>query len=127
MADNYQEFYDRCRNSSTGPTPSNDFPYQISLGTNPDGEELLPFHSGDTLGGQILVTESYDKLFHRILNFRRQDKGWRPLGSLAPVRLCDQTPTPRDNSPAHPSPRKNYLPQVHAHTVAFSWPSRTPV
>ena len=75
MADNYQKFYDCCRNSSTSPNPSNNFPYTISLGTNLAGRELLPFHSGDTLKGQVLVTKSYDELFHHILGFRRIDMG----------------------------------------------------
>ena len=75
MAKGYQEFYQRCRDSSTRPKFSDEFPYKLSLGTKSDGSELLPFHSGSTFGGQILVTESYDKLFHRILSFRRADKG----------------------------------------------------
>ena len=43
------------------------FPYKLSLGAWPDGTAFLPFHSEDTTGGQILVTQSYNKLFNRIM------------------------------------------------------------
>ena len=71
----YQEFYDRCRDGSAGPKFLDNFPHRLSLGVKPDGTELLPFRSGSTLGGEILITELYDKLYHRILDFRKNGKG----------------------------------------------------
>ncbi|EIM89619.1 uncharacterized protein STEHIDRAFT_108317 [Stereum hirsutum FP-91666 SS1] len=64
----YQQFYDHWRDRIF-PT-SQTFPYVLHLGVDDDGEPLLPFHGKDTTGNRILVTKSYDDMFHRILRFR---------------------------------------------------------
>jgi len=64
-----------CRDrSTTGPEFRNTFPYKLSLGAFPDGTAVLPFHADDTVGGRILVTESYYKLFNRIMAYRKDGK-----------------------------------------------------
>ena len=55
--------------------PDDQFPYVLQLGVNSDGDSLLPFRSGDTFRGQILVTKSYEKMFYRLLRLRRNDEG----------------------------------------------------
>ena len=105
-------------------------PYKLSLGVKQGGTDLLPFRSGSTSGGQILVTESYDTLLHRMLSFRRQGRG-----DTKGVVLTGQPGTGASllpdlnaarHSPTHPSPRKNHIPEVRAHMVTFKRPGRTP-
>ena len=65
--DGYQQFYQYCRDSSTGPSFLDTLPYKLSLGMSMDGTGIiLPFHLDSTLGGQILVTESYNNRFNHI-------------------------------------------------------------
>ena len=66
--DGYLKFYMHCRHG--GLKFLDTFPYKLSLGAWPDGTAFLPFHPEDTTGGQILVTESYNKLFSRIMAHR---------------------------------------------------------
>ena len=73
--DGFQEFYERWRGGSASPKLADKFPYILELGVNQEGGALLPFHTGDTLGNQILVTESYNNIFHRLLGLRRWDNG----------------------------------------------------
>jgi len=53
--------------------PSSNFPYDISLGENDVGEPLLQFHPYDTADSKIMITEAYDRIFHRILDLRQTD------------------------------------------------------
>ena len=43
------------------------FPYNLSLGKNTSGTPLLPFRVDDTLGEKIVVTQSYDQMYHRLM------------------------------------------------------------
>ena len=48
----YQQFYQYCPDSSTGPSFLDTLPYKLSLGMSPDGKGIiLPFHLDSTLGG----------------------------------------------------------------------------
>jgi len=60
---------------STGSNFSKTFPYKLSLGKSPDGVPLLPFRPGRTSGDQILVTESYENTFRRLLHLRKNNEG----------------------------------------------------
>jgi hypothetical protein len=71
----YQQFYEHWRDSSTGSNFLNTFPYKLSLGVDPDDASLLPFREGATAGNQILVTKSYDYMFHLLLELRKNDEG----------------------------------------------------
>ena len=73
--DNYQEFYNKWRAPDSSSEFHKEFPYQLSLGQDSRNMPLLPFRSGDPNGYRLLVTESYNNLFHRILKARRMDKG----------------------------------------------------
>ena len=81
VTDEYQEFYERWRNTSTGSNFPNKFPYKLSLGVDSHDRPLLPFYSGRTSGNQILVTEAYDDMFHHLLYRRWNDKG-RTAGAV---------------------------------------------
>ena len=73
--DNCQEFYNKWRAPDSSSEFHKEFPYQLSLGQDSRNMPLLPFRSGDPNGYRLLVTESYNNLFHRILKARRMDKG----------------------------------------------------
>jgi hypothetical protein len=86
VADEYHDFYMHWLGQSTEsaePTGSTElaksifcstFPYKLSLGAGPDGRSRPPFAPA-VLGNEILVTEAYDKTFHRLLRLRMHDKG----------------------------------------------------
>ena len=59
------------------------FPYTLSLGVDSKNKCLLPFHPKN-----ILVTESYNNLFHRVLRLREAD-----IGTTAGVVLTGQSGT----------------------------------
>jgi hypothetical protein len=75
VAKEYQGFYDYWRDRSASSNFLDVFPYKLSLGADEQGESLLPFHPSPTLGNTILVTKSYDDLFHRTLCLRKNDVG----------------------------------------------------
>ena len=81
MTGNYQEFYSHWRGSPPYSEPqfpdrfAGKYPYKLSLGKRKDGEPLLPFRSVSILGDQIVVTESYIHMVHRILYLRSWDRG----------------------------------------------------
>ena len=69
MTGKYQQFYEHWRKCPGASKFLNTFPYKLPLGAN------LPFRPGNTSGDQILVTKSYDNMFHRLLRLRKKDKG----------------------------------------------------
>ena len=81
MTGDYQDFYSRWRGSPPYCEPQfpdrfeSTYPYKLSLGKSESGEPLLPFCSDSILGDQIVVTESYMHMLHRILYLRSWDKG----------------------------------------------------
>jgi len=75
VTDEWQKFYEHWRDSSTSLKLLDKFPYVLELGVDQNGRTLLPFHGGDTSGNRILVTESYNNIFHRLLDLRQRDKG----------------------------------------------------
>ena len=50
------------------------FPYKLSLEVDSNNECLLLFHR-DESGAQILITSSYNLMFHRLLRLREADVG----------------------------------------------------
>jgi len=74
VTDGYQQFYEHWRGNenSTGSKFSNTFPYKLSLGKRPNGAPLLPFHPRVS-EDRILVTISYERMFHRLLRLRKID------------------------------------------------------
>jgi len=100
-----------CRNATTGPEFLNTFPYKLSLGTWPCGTTLLPFRRRDTTGGQILVTESYNKLLNRIMAHRATGaQGVVLTGQPGTGRFLWLDPHPPDVSPTYPFSRKDQFP-----------------
>jgi hypothetical protein len=75
VTSNHQQFYEHWRKSSSGSKFANKFPYKLSLGVAPHSTSRLPFGSIRTLGNQIVVTRSYEDMFHRLLRFRKDDTG----------------------------------------------------
>ena len=78
--DLYLDFYNFWRGNPNAETFDKDFPHKFSLG------EHSPLSS--SLGESILVTESYDKMFHRLLLLRRT-----PLPSTEGVAIIGQPGT----------------------------------
>jgi len=70
-----QQFYEHWRESSTGSNFLNTFPYKLSLGMDSGGVSHLPLHTYSTSENRILVTRSYENMFHRVLHLRNDDKG----------------------------------------------------
>jgi len=75
VTDRFQRFYDHWRKPSTYSEFPKTFPSKLSLGVDSGSKSLLPFRPGSTLGDQILVTKSYDDMFHRLLRLRKNDEG----------------------------------------------------
>ena len=81
MTTSYQKFYCHWR----GSPPYRDhqysdrfldkLPYKLPLGKNERGKCLLPFRSRSLSGDEIVVTESYVHMLHRILVLRDWDNG----------------------------------------------------
>jgi len=65
------------RDSLTSSKPLNKFPYVLGLGVDELDSPLLSFHGRDTSGGRVLVTESYNNIFNRLLHIRQHDSGKR--------------------------------------------------
>ena len=112
------------RKDPTSPKFRDKFPYTLKLGVDTAGQSLLPFRPDDTSGNQILVTEAYDYMFHRLLGLRQRDRG-KNKGAVLTGQpgigvFLNQTLTPYDDSPVHPFSRKNYLSEVHARAPGFS-------
>src|SRR5258707_15891664 len=129
MTDNYQQFCDHWRDRSSGSNFLDQFPYKLSLGVDGLGASLLPFGAGSTSENRILVTKSYDAMYHRLLLLRQNDEGdakgvvltGQPgIGASLRSLSCATT------YPAHLS-RKDYLPKVHARAADLSSSGRTPV
>src|SRR5258707_2590585 len=125
----YQQFYDHWRDRSSGSNFLDQFPYKLSLGVDELGASLLPFGAGSTWDNRILVTRSYDDMYHRLLLLRQNDEGdakgavltGQPgIGASLRSLSCATT------YPAHLS-RKDYLPKVHARAADLSSSGRTPV
>jgi len=72
VEDEFLEFYNLWRSSDSRPKFLRTFPYQLSLGTDNSDQSLLPFDPEVT---QILITQAYDNMLHRLLALRRKDLG----------------------------------------------------
>lgn len=66
-----QQFYDYWRGPPASSEFRDTFPYTLGLGV----DAILPFNSHDTSENRIVVTKSYDDMFHRLLRLRRRDYG----------------------------------------------------
>lgn len=95
MLNEYQKFYDYWRRRPDGSNLLNEFPHQQSLG----GTHL--FRTPRTSKGAILIIESYDSMFHRLMGLRMQsrgvpvgDRGVDITGQSGILGVCN-------NSPAH--------------------------
>lgn len=64
----YQAFYTNWYGDSKPGEFKDKFPYELPLGT-------LPFRPCTTCENKILVTESYETLYRRILSLRMEDDG----------------------------------------------------
>jgi hypothetical protein len=71
----WQQFYDHWNKDSASSRFSDEFPYVLDLGMDPDNEPLLPWHEFETAENQILITKSYDEIFHYLLLLRQKDVG----------------------------------------------------
>ena len=69
MTGRYRRFYKHWRKRSTVSKFQSTFPYELPLGV------VLPFCPGSTSENKIIVTKSYDHMFHRVLRFRENDEG----------------------------------------------------
>ena len=67
-------FYEYWRRSDAPSSFLSTFPYKLSLGVDSNNKCLLPFHR-DESSDQILVTKSYNTIFHRLLRLREGDIG----------------------------------------------------
>jgi len=65
----FQKFYDHWRTTPTDFDSHVEFPYKLPLGAG------MPFNPGTTSENQILVTKSYNNIFHRILRLRENFLG----------------------------------------------------
>ena len=89
MTDGYQQFYKKWdKKSSHSEFLETKFPYELSLGAHepPPGADLkglplLPFRSEIMSGDKIVVTKSYDDMFHRLhtQSGDRRDLGGRVI------------------------------------------------
>ena len=83
MTDGYQQFYKKWdKKSSHSEFLETKFPYELSLGAHepPPGADLkglplLPFRSEIMSGDKIVVTKSYDDMFHRLVDLRNKTYG----------------------------------------------------
>lgn len=67
-----QQFYAKWRGATLPEHTS--LPYEIEVGLHEDGTPLLPFHAHATSESRILITKTYEDIFHRLLDLRRVDK-----------------------------------------------------
>ena len=70
MTGGYQKFYEKRDGVSSRSEFEKPIPYDLSLGMDQHGKPLLPFRYSGISGAKILVTKSYDDMFHRILGLR---------------------------------------------------------
>lgn len=70
----YVQFYEHWRRSGATSSFLSTFPYKLSLGVDSNNKCLLPFRR-DGSGDQILVTSSYNTMFHRLLRLCEDDTG----------------------------------------------------
>ena len=70
----YMQFYEHWHRSDANSSFLGTLPYKLSLGVDSNKKCLLPFHRNDS-GDQILVTRSYNTMFHRLLRLRGADTG----------------------------------------------------
>ena len=82
MTEEYQKFYEHWRGPDHASFRS-EFPYKLSLGVDEDGGSLLPDDPTNTSENKILVTESYNETFYRLLRLRKKDRGNRKGAILA--------------------------------------------
>ena len=83
MTDGYQKFSEHWdKRSSHSEFLKKKFPYELSLGARepPPGADskdvpLLPFRNERMSGDNILVTKSYDDMFHRLVRLRNEYYG----------------------------------------------------
>ena len=73
----FQGFYDIWRNGTADSEFRDKFPYELSLGRGLAQESLPDFLPNPESGAKILVTESYEHMFLRILDFRMKDSGFK--------------------------------------------------
>ena len=73
----FQGFYDIWRNGTADSEFRDKFPYKLSLGRGLAQESLPDFLPNPESGAKILVTESYEHMFLRILDFRMKDSGFK--------------------------------------------------
>jgi len=69
------QFYEHWRKPSAPANFLSEFPYTLSLGVDSNNQCLVPFRS-DESSDKILVTRSYNTLFHRLLRLRAADIGY---------------------------------------------------
>ena len=76
MAGGCQKFYKHWRGGSNeSEFHRSEFPYPLSLGTDGSDGQFLPIPIPTKPGSPILVTESYEKMFHHLLLLREGDSG----------------------------------------------------
>ena len=120
MTDGYQKFYEKWDDkSSRSKFLETKFPYELSLGAHepPPGADskgvpLLPFRNEIMSGDKILVTKSYDDMFHRLVRLRNEYEGrgavitGQPGIGGSPTRSSPHTMTHR---PAHSPGKTTFL------------------
>ena len=119
----YQEFYKHWYDSFAGCDFPNEFPYELSLAV--DLVDVSPS------GKRILVTKSYDDMFHRLMHLRDNDidgdaKGAVLIGQPG-IGGYDQICVPRDNSSVDLCSRKIYLLILHACAAVLGSAGRAPM
>ena len=87
MTGGHQKFYEDWQGHPDGSKFLNTFPYTWDPGKD-SVDEHLPFYSGITPGNRILVTESYDKMFHRLLRIRDEGRRYRSGAHWAARYWC---------------------------------------
>ena len=123
----YQQFYTSWRDSTTKPGKFEEkFPYELHTGP-------VPFLAREARENNILVTESYEALYYRILSLRGQDMGksrgvvvtGQPGVGESPLR--DRDLSRWLTGVFDLFRRKNDLPAIHAHAAAIRPPGCGPV
>lgn len=106
LAGGFKGFCDYWRDIDSGSDFVDDFPYELSLGMEP----LLPFLTHSESGGRILVTQSYEAMFQRLLRLREKDEktptGAVLTGQPGTGELYRHIPSPSDTHRLICSPGK---------------------
>ena len=71
----HHRFNQNWRNRSKSSKFLDKFPYLLPLGVNQDNNSYRPYLLPIETRKEILVTESYEKMFHRLMLLRTQDFG----------------------------------------------------